>query len=82
MPIDESVAHLQLVVGAGIVLHEPGCEQLIPMPPGAAEQMCAELDACGEHALAARHRQELQVLQTVAQRIASAQGSPDPEAGP
>lgn len=76
MPIDDSVAHLQLV-GSRLVLCEPGREQSIPMPDGAAEQMCAELDARGEHAEAARHRRELKFLQTVAQRMASPPGGGD-----
>jgi hypothetical protein len=75
MPLDETLAHLQLVVGSGIVLSGPGHEQPIPMPPGAAERMCADLDARGEHAEAARHRRALQVLQSVAQRIESSCGS-------
>lgn len=70
MPIDERVAHLQLI-GSRLVLREPGREQVIPMPDEAAERMCAELDARGEHGEAARHRRELKVLQAVAQRMAS-----------
>lgn len=80
MPIDESVAHLQLVVGFGIELREPGRDRPIPMSEAAAERMCADLDARGEHEEAARHRRDLQFFQTVAQRIASrrraAEGSP------
>jgi hypothetical protein len=74
MPLDESIAHLQLVVDVGIVLCEPGREQPIPMPPEAAEQMCAELEARGEHTEAARHRRDLHVLQTVERQMAYPRG--------
>ncbi len=75
MPLDETRAHLELVVGSGIVLRGPGHEQPIPMPPDAVEAMCADLDARGEDAEAARHRRALQVLQSVAQRMESSSGS-------
>ena len=78
MPIDDSVAHLQLV-GSRIVLREPGREQPTPMPDGAVEEMCAGLDARGEHEEAERHRRELDILRSVAQRMEDARSACDAE---
>lgn len=75
MPINDSVARLELVVGSGIVLREPGREQPVPMAEGALERMCIELEGRGEHDEAARHRRDLAFLQTIAQRMADAPGA-------
>jgi hypothetical protein len=74
MPINNSIAHLELV-GTRIMLREPGSEQPVPMPDGAVEEMCARLDAQGDHDEAARHRRELHVLRSLAQRMADAPGA-------